>query len=339
MTPESSQNIVVVVIGRNEGERLRSCLRSVFQCATRVVYVDSGSHDGSPDYAASMGCRVVALDSAQPFSAARARNEGFAAAVERWPNAALIQFLDGDCDLMQGWLEQGAAALKERSDVGIVCGNVREQHPEMSVYNRLCNLEWQQVPGEILTSGGRFLIRAETFQAVGGFRADVIAAEDDEFCIRVRGLGWKILQLDGEMALHDAAMTHFSEWWRRSRRAGYAYAQVAALHGKSGERYFVYDCRKIWFWALWLPLAALCLAPFTRGLSLAVLLIAYALQFVRIYKYGRGRGWQLGDALVYSLFTVIFKFPALLGLLEYHWRQGRGDDPKIIEYKGSTPRR
>jgi GT2 family glycosyltransferase len=338
MTSESGQNIAVVVIGRNEGERLKSCLRSVLQCATRVVYVDSGSVDGSPEYAASVGCRVVLLDPVQPFSAARARNEGFAAAVERWPNVGLIQFLDGDCDLMPEWLEQGADALKERGDVGIVCGNVREVHPEASIYNRLCDLEWQHVPGDILTSGGRFLIRTEIFQATGGFRADVIAAEDDEFCIRVRRRGWKILKLDAEMALHDAAMMHFSQWWCRSRRTGHAYAQVAALHGKNEERYFVHDCRKIWFWALWLPLAALCLAPFTRGISLAVLLFAYVLQFARIYKYGRGQGWQRGDALVYSLFTVIFKFPALLGLLEYHWRQGRGDDLKIIEYKGSGPR-
>ncbi len=90
-------------------------------------------------------------------------------------------------------------------------------------------------------------------------------------------------------------MTRFSEWWRRSRRTGHAYAQVAALHGKGEERYFVRDCRRVWFWGLVLPVVALGLAAFTRGWSL-LLLGAYALQFARIYFRGRKRGWAGRDA-------------------------------------------
>ena len=255
--------------------------------------------------------------------------------VEQEPDVAFVQFLDGDCDLVELWLGRGAAALNKRPDVGIVCGHVREIHPEASVYNKLCDLEWEQTPGEIGTSGGRFMIRREVFSAAGGFRADVIAAEDDEFCIRVRGLGWKILMVDAEMARHDAAMTQFSEWWRRSRRTGHAYAQVAALHGKGEERYFVRDCRRVWFWGLVMPLLAVGLAAFTHGWSL-LLLVAYALQFVRIYFRSRGRGWAVEDAFDYAFFTVLAKFPALVGMLEYHWRQRRGHAAKIIEYKGNT---
>jgi len=282
-----------------------------------------------------MGCRVVELDPSQPFSAARARNEGFACVMDHDPAVEFVQFVDGDCDLVDGWLERGVAALNGRQDVGIVCGHVREIHPEASVYNKLCDLEWQQQPGEIRSSGGRFMIRRAVFIAAGGFRPDVIAAEDDEFCIRVRSLGWKILLLDAPMAGHDMAMTRFSEWWLRTRRTGHAYAHVAAIHGKGEERYFVRDCRKVWLWALVLPVAALCLAPFTRGLSLAMMLCLYALQFNRIYRSGRKRGWGTGDALIYALFTVIAKFPMLEGLLEYNWRQRRGHAMTIIEYRGS----
>ncbi len=337
MSPGSAQDVAIVVIGRNEGERLKNCLRAANCGARTVVYVDSGSVDGSAEYARSVGCRVVALDAARPFTAARARNEGFACVMEHEPDVAFIQFVDGDCELVEGWLERGMAALNERPDVGIVRGHVREIHPEVSVYNRLCGLEWEQTPGEVRTSGGRFMIRREVFSAAGGFRADVIAAEDDEFCVRVRGLGWKILMVDAEMARHDAAMTRFSQWWRRSRRMGHAYAQVAGLHGKGEERYFVRDCRRIWFWGLALPLVALGLAAFTHEWSLAVLLCAYALLMARIYLRGRKRGWPAGDAFVYAWFTVIAKFPALVGMLEYYWRRGRGLEAAIIEYKrGST---
>jgi GT2 family glycosyltransferase len=335
MNPGSGQNVAIVVIGRNEGERLKSCLRAAMGGARTVVYVDSGSQDGSAEYARSVGCSVVELDAALPFTAARARNAGFACVVKQEPNVVFVQFVDGDCDLMEGWLERGAAALDARPDVGIVCGHVREIYPQASVYNKICDLEWEQTLGEIRSSGGRFMIRREVFSAAGGFRADVIAAEDDEFCVRVRGLGAKILMVDAEMARHDAAMTRFSEWWRRSRRTGHAYAQVAALHGKGEERYFVRDCRRVWFWGLVLPVISLGLAAITHGWSL-LLLGAYALQFVRIYLRGRKRGWAGRDALIYAWFTVIAKFPALVGMLEYYWRRISGHTPKIIEYKRSS---
>jgi GT2 family glycosyltransferase len=278
---------------------------------------------------------MVELDAALPFTAARARNAGFACVVKQEPDVAFVQFVDGDCELVEGWLERGAAALDARPEVGIVCGHVRENHPEVSVYIKLCDLEWEQTPGEIRSSGGRFMIRREVFSAAGGFRADVIAAEDDEFCVRVRGVGWKILMEDAEMARHDVAITRFSEWWRRSRRTGYAYAQVSALHGKGEERYFVRDCRRVWFWGLILPVISLGLAAFTHGWSL-LLLGAYALLFARIFVHGRGRGWTGGDAFVYAWFTVIAKVPALVGMLEYHWRQISGQAPAIIEYKRSS---
>jgi GT2 family glycosyltransferase len=331
-----TSDVAIIAIGRNEGERLKSCLRTVVPGAKLVVYVDSGSVDGSPQYAASVGCHVVELDPTRPFSAARARNEGFAYVLQQAPHISFIQFLDGDCDLVEGWLDHGLAALNQRKDVGIVCGNVRELYPEASVYNKLYNLEWQQTPGEIRSSGGRFLIRTEIFDAVGGFRPDVIAAEDDELCIRVRALGWKILQLDADMALHDMAMNRFTEWWRRSVRTGHAYAQVAALHGHNGERYFFAEIRRILVWAFTLPLLALCLAPFTHGLSLFLLFLLYALQFARTYLRCRKRGWSRDESLIFSTFTAISKFPALVGLLEYLWRHWRGDSLTIIEYRRSA---
>lgn len=335
MPPHSTQDVAIVAIGRNEGERLKSCLRTVIGAVPTVVYVDSGSVDGSAAYAAAQGCHVVELDPSRPFSAARARNEGFACVLQHAPAAQYIQFLDGDCDLVDGWLGHGLAALAARPDVGLVCGNVRELHPDATIYNKLCDLEWQQPAGEIRSAGGRFLVRTEVFRVVGGFRADVIAAEDDEFCIRVRGLGWKILQLDAEMARHDMNMTRFQEWWRRCKRTGHAFAQVASLHGSGQERYFVRDIHRIWTWALILPALALCLAPLTHGLSLLALLCAYGLQFARTYSRCRKRGWIGREALIYSWFTALFKFPALFGLCEYYWRHRRGDAFTIIEYRRS----
>jgi len=336
MTQDLAQKAVIVAIGRNEGERLKSCLRAALAATQTVVYVDSGSSDGSAAFARGLGC--VVLELTPPFSAARARNEGFACVMKLNPKVSFVQFLDGDCELVKGWLDVGVATLAKQEHVAVVCGHVREVNPGGSVYNQLCNLEWQQTPGIILTSGGRFMIRTEVFTEVGGFREEVIAAEDDEFCVRVRRLGWKVMMVDAPMALHDANMLHFSEWWLRAFRTGHAYGHVAALHGKTDERYFVDDCRRIWIWGLILPVTLLALAPFTMWVSAAILLGLYFVQFDKIYVRGRKRGWSRPDARVYAFFTVIGKFPMLEGLMAYHRRKWRGHSMTIIEYKRSSAR-
>ena len=83
-----------VVIGRNEGERLRQCLNSLSTAAT-IVYVDSGSVDGSAEWARLHGANVIELDAAIPFMAARARNAGFNRLRKMAPDLLYVQFMDG----------------------------------------------------------------------------------------------------------------------------------------------------------------------------------------------------------------------------------------------------
>ena len=76
MSDSALHQIAVVVIGRNEGERLRQCLMSIDKGVAGIVYVDSGSTDQSIALAESLGAQVVELDASIPFTAARARNVG-----------------------------------------------------------------------------------------------------------------------------------------------------------------------------------------------------------------------------------------------------------------------
>ncbi len=325
--------IGIAVIGRNEGERLRRALRSAMATGAPVVYVDSGSRDGSVEIAHAAGATVLELGASAPFTAARARNEGFEQLSASVPGLQYVQFLDGDCELQAGWLDRAAEALERDDSLAAVCGQIREARPEAGIYHRLGALEWQRAPGEIGACGGNFMVRAAAFRSVGGFRADVIAAEDDELCFRLRRAGGKIVCLDADMALHDMAMERFGQWWQRAKRAGHAYAQGAALHGATEERHFVRDCRRIWFWGLLLPVAALGLAWPTRGVSLW-LLGAYPAQVGRMYASGRRRGWSRYDALAYGAFMMLGKFPGLIGMLTYRARRALGRSMTIIEHKG-----
>lgn len=301
--------------------------------ALAAVYVDSGSTDESVKLARSFGAETVELDLSRPFTAARARNHGFARLREIAPELRYVQFVDGDCALADGWLEAAADHLNEHPDVAVVCGHLMERNRSATIYNRLCHMEWQKAPGEISACGGIFMVRGSCFAEVGGFDSTVTAAEDDELCLRIRRARGKVIFLDRAMASHDAAMTHFGQWWKRARRAGHAYAQGTALHGNSPDRHFVRDCQRIWFWGLILPLLASVPAWWTHGLSL-MLLCGYLVLATRIYRNGLRRGWSRPDARLYAVFTVIAKFPGLLGMLQFHCNRWRGRRPMLIEYKG-----
>ena len=308
-----------VVIGRNEGARLIACLDALQGVAAQVIYVDSGSTDGSVEAAKARGAQVVALDMTQPFTAARARNAGLA---EVAPETAFVQFLDGDCILREGWMQAAQAYLEAHSKTAVVCGRRREQHPEASVYNALIDAEWDTPIGDAKACGGDALMRVAALRAAGGYRDTLIAGEEPELCVRLRAEGWAVHRLDAEMTWHDANITHLSQWWKRSRRAGHAFAEGAALHGAPPERHWVAETRRALLWGAALPAGFLVAALVTPWALL--LFLVYPAQVARLAKAG---GWP------WAFFTVLGKFPEALGALQYHSGRLTGRSKRIIEYK------
>ncbi|MGF1508478.1 MAG: glycosyltransferase [Myxococcota bacterium] len=323
-----------VAIGRNEGERLRTCLMSLAPQSDRVVYVDSGSTDDSVAIAESIGVEVVHLDLSKPFTAARARNAGFRQLLSLEPQLTHVQFIDGDCELQPDWLAAARSAFEaEPSDLAVVCGRRRERFPERSVYNRMCDVEWDTPVGEATFCGGDSVMRADAFQAVGGFRDDFIAGEEPELCVRLREAGWRIRRIGAEMTLHDAAITEWGQWWKRVERSGFAYAAGAWTHGQSDARHNVREHRRIWFWGAALPTVAVAAAPVTLGTSLA-LFGAYPFSAMRAYRAVRRRGRTREDAGVFAALTLLGKAPEVVGAARFHWQRTAGQTPQIIEYKG-----
>jgi glycosyltransferase involved in cell wall biosynthesis len=324
-----SSETAVVVIGRNEGSRLRTCLESVRNSGNAVIYVDSGSSDGSVELATGLGASVVALDTRRPFSAARARNEGVQRLMSIAPAIKWIQFVDGDCQLVEGWIASARRFLEANPNIAAVCGRLRERFPERSVYNLLCDIEWNTPVGEARACGGIAMLRVEAFRQVEGFRDGLVAGEEPELCVRLRARGWRIWRLDAEMALHDAAMTRFDQWWRRNVRAGFAFAEGVRLHGAPPERHWVKEWRSAWFWGAGLP--------FAIGLSAAiagpVAIWAAAIYPLQILRLGwRFRGLERGR-WAHAFFLVAGKFPAALGQAKSWLLHRRRQQAVLIEYK------
>lgn len=330
----NANRIGIVVIGRNEGDRLVACLESLRPSGYPVVYVDSGSHDSSVGCAARMSDQVVELSSVRPFSAARARNEGFAALRAMHPAIDLVQFIDGDCTLIAGWLEAGEATLAAAPRVAVTVGALAERCPEASIYNRLCALEWKSTAGEVTdfgALGGIMMVRAAVFADLRGFDEHVIAGEDSEFGVRVHEAGFKVLKLGAAMATHDADIHRFGQWWRRAVRSGHAVGQRFGLHGRGPSRDCARRRRSVVFWAFVLPATIVVLAPLTYGSSL-LLALGYVVMARRVANYRRAQGDSASDARLYARFNVLSKFAEGIGLLKFHLNRMRGRY-RIIEYK------
>jgi GT2 family glycosyltransferase len=328
-TQDLALKLAVIAIGRNEGERLRRCLESLAGQAELVVYVDSGSTDGSVEMARQQGAEVVCLDMGQPFTAARARNAGWRRALERLPGVQFVQFVDGDCEVVPGWIASARRQLVDKPAIAAVFGRRRERFPERSVYNRLCDIEWDVAPGQVKYCGGDVMFLADALAQVGGYREDLIAGEEPELCVRLRALGWTIHCLPLEMTIHDAAITRFSQWWRRTMRSGYAYAQGARLHGAPPERHWVRPLRSALVWAVAFP-AAIALAALVLGPRASVLGLIYPLQVLRLAVKTPG---NVRLRLSRAFYLVLAKFPEAQGALR-HFRHAvlhrRGE---LIEYK------
>lgn len=322
----------VVVIGRNEGERLVRCLASIDDVALPVVYVDSGSTDGSVERARARA-KVVALDATAPFTAARGRNAGFEALASEHPDLALVQFVDGDCELAPGWLDAARRFLAEHADVGVVFGRRRERAPDASPWNRCADIEWDGVPGDSDACGGDVMMRAAVLRSAGLYDPTLIAGEEPELCLRIRRLGARIVRLDREMTLHDAALLRVGQWWRRQARSGHAYAETVWRHRDAPDPARARQVASVLFWAGAIPLLAIALAWPTRGASL-LLLLAWAWPWRGLYRATR-RLRSASDARLYATACVIGKVAELGGMLTFFWNHGMRRSPTtLIEYKG-----
>lgn len=324
-----SASIGFVVIGRNEGQRLIDCLTSISGFLPQIVYVDSASTDGSVEAAKSKGVHVLSLDMSRKFTAARARNEGFDKLIALYPELEYVHFLDGDCAVAQIWVEYALRFLQSNPSVAIVCGRRRERYPEASLYNKMCDLEWDTPTGEAKACGGDAIINASVFRKVGGYNNDLIAGEEPEMCIRVRQAGHKIWRLDHEMTLHDAAMYRFTQWWKRALRAGYAYAEGNHLHGSAPEYHWVKESLRAWLWGLFIPCVGLLGLVLYPPLAWLVLFV-FILQFIKLIYSNR----RLGDfAPKFSGLMLVGKFAEVAGQIKYYWQRLTRAQSKIIEYK------
>lgn len=327
--------VSVVVIGRNEGQRLQRCLDSIAGMSRRgfeveVIYVDSDSTDGSVALAEAANARTIALKPTRP-SAALGRNAGWKVA-----QGSFVLFLDGDTVLHPEFVADSLADLS-KDEIGIVWGNLRELYPERSLYIRVLDLDWIYPPGYTSFCGGNALYRRSILEATDGFDDTLVAGEEPELCQRITALGYRILHADRPMAGHDLAITRWQQYWKRSTRSGHAYAEVSARFRGTSQPFWDCEARSnrnrfmLFLACLVAGVAGSVLIRSLIPIGLFCLFIA-ALSLRSAWK----ARWKTNDLLglvLYGLHSHVQQVPLYIGQLQYQRSQKKGIRRSLFEYK------
>jgi glycosyltransferase involved in cell wall biosynthesis len=327
----------IVVIGRNEGSRLVRCFQSIQaipDSGTKVetIYVDSGSTDGSPEVAESFGARVIELKTDRP-TAALGRDTG-------WRNASsdFVLFLDGDTILDPDFPSRALEIITADPTLAAVWGHLREIHPEASIYNRILDLDWIYPVGEVNLCGGNVLMRRRVLELAGGYDVTLIAGEEPELCCRIRAHGYRITNIDAPMVGHDLAMTRFRQYWKRSIRTGYAYAEVSRRYRHTENPFWsaerINNLKRGIFWTL-SPIVAMIASVLLQSVLPTILWCAL---FIGLsLRSSFSARWKSRDALalfLYGMHSHFQQIPICVGQLQYERSQRQGKRKSLIEYKG-----
>jgi glycosyltransferase involved in cell wall biosynthesis len=163
-------HVGVVIPARDESDRIRRCLDSVFRASAQasstvmVIVVADGCLDDTAQRAREAGAEVVEIDAS---NVGTARAVGAAVAVRR--GATWLANTDADSVVPENWLSSQLALAAEGADV--VVGTVRPDFDELApeqVAAWKVTHENRQALGHV--HGANLGIRTASYLASGGYR-------------------------------------------------------------------------------------------------------------------------------------------------------------------------
>jgi glycosyltransferase involved in cell wall biosynthesis len=211
--------ISIVIPVKNDAQRLAVCLGSLKQQdyptdRFEVIVVDNGSSDGSAKVAAESGAKVLVNPG---LKVGALRNRGVAAS-----RGSILAFVDADHELPRNWLPAGENVLLAEANIhaaGAPC-----VAPPRGTWVQRCwqlhRLKTKDRQRVDWLGAGNLFVRREAFDQAGGFREDLVAAEDVDLCLRLRRQGAIISEASIRNIHHGEPRTlaefFRKEYWRGS---------------------------------------------------------------------------------------------------------------------------
>jgi glycosyltransferase involved in cell wall biosynthesis len=308
--------VSIVIIGRNEAGNIQKCVESVLEIEypqelLEIIYVDTGSTDGTQNIARTMGVKVVEELNKLP-SAALARNKGLAES-----NNRIVHFLDGDMVIDPGYLKKAVRRLGN-GDIACVFGRVIERHANTNWISRMLNIDWKmKKEGYINAPGGGGTFTTTALKEIGGYNGSLVLAEETDVGIRLRNVGHSIYMINDIMAAHDYGVNTVSELCKRFYSHGIGRFRILTSDNVPPE------IRK---WSYKLPLQAMAIllillasAHYGYLLESIILVTAYPIIYIIIaLMAGRKYMTKKGDLdpFLYFYISAVMKPIILLGMLK-----------------------
>jgi glycosyltransferase involved in cell wall biosynthesis len=198
----------IVLISKNQAWNISRLIESVLQEAEcvdshEVILVDSASTDKTVEMAIRYPVNILRLRPGQKLSPAIGRYVGY-----QRTQGQFVLFLDGDMELLPGWLESALHVLGDIHDAAVLAGGVIDVLPsetsESAIPLAQAQMDSTDVPSEVRYVGGAALYRRSVLGEVKSFNPFLDSEEESELCLRIRHAGYRILQIDRPMVYHYA---------------------------------------------------------------------------------------------------------------------------------------
>jgi glycosyltransferase involved in cell wall biosynthesis len=280
----------VVLITKNQSWSISQLIASVLRetsCVSskEIILVDSASTDETIGLASRQPVNIFRLKPGQRLSPAIGRYVGY-----KQTSGDYVLFLDGDTELIPGWLPQALRTMRERPDAGAVTGIVVNLPTSSVGLPKSVPVPKTRPapPKEVLWcsygGGGAAMYRRSALQRAGTFNPNLNAEEEPELGLRIRDAGYRLLQLDHPVVYHynDAPVAISSVLSRRRRNFHVGTGQAARYH--FGTKLFWTWLKERW----WGPASATLLAS-----GVVAILMSFIMRDLRWFG-----AWVLGLSLL-----------------------------------------
>jgi glycosyltransferase involved in cell wall biosynthesis len=213
----------IVLISKNQAWNISRLIESVLQATSsipskEIILVDSASTDETVELASRYPISILRLQPGQRLSPAIGRYVGY-----KRTQGDFVLFLDGDTELVRGWLAHALRVMRDMPRAGAVTGWVitllpsaaeeRTPPPKKTHMDAPREVLWGSYEG-----GGAALYRRSVLEQVGTFNPYLTADEEPELGLRIRGAKYRILELDYPIVRHYNAPQAISTVLSRRRR-------------------------------------------------------------------------------------------------------------------------